>query len=193
MFFFFSCRQERARCRRSVDARTARSRLKANAVGTKKQAGCAGEARRTVYLHITRSHLGAEISRPVGSCYRLQTAENVQAGTVGWVRLVFNCEEYQCRWIRALGWENDDVAIIFAPPFYVSKWRTGRFALEQQVPCHPSLLLFPKNNVLCIKWATFSRGCWFNVAWWPSVYMIRCVVSVVVSAQANFLTASLGS
>lgn len=141
----------------------ARSRLKANAVGTKKQAGCAGEARRTVYLHITRSGFGAEISRPVGSCYRLETAENIQTGTLGWVGLVSNCEVCQCRWIRALGGENDDVAIIFAPPFYVSKWRPGRFASGQQVPCHPSLLLFPKNHVLCIKWANDGRGCWSNV------------------------------
>lgn len=63
-----SCR-ERAGC--------ARSRPKANAVGTRKQAGCAGEARRTLYLHITRSDFGAEFSRPVGSCYRLGTADNL--------------------------------------------------------------------------------------------------------------------
>lgn len=179
MFFFFLPSRTCALSSEREREGSARSRPKANAVGTKKQAGCAGEARRTVYLRDTRAEFGAEFTRPVGSCYRLETAENLQAGALGWVRLLFNRKICQCRWIRALGGENDDVALIFAPPFYVSKWRTGRFALEQQVPCQPSLLLFPKINFLCIIWANDSRGCWSHLAYWPSVHIINTLRSFI--------------
>lgn len=48
--------------------------------------------------------------------------------------MVLNCEAGRCRRNEALGGENDDVAVICAPPFYVSKWRTGRLDRSSRYP-----------------------------------------------------------
>lgn len=71
-FFFFLL--SRACALPSVRERElrARGRAKANAVAYEKTSSRQRwrDKTGTVYLHITRSYFGAEISRPVGSCYR---------------------------------------------------------------------------------------------------------------------------
>lgn len=100
------------------------------------------------------------------------------AATGGWVRLVFNRQACQCGRIRALGGENDDVALISAPPFYVSKWRIGRFASEQQVPSQQCSVGSEKP---CRPLKRVGQRCRSNVAYWLKMIRMRCVVSAMGS------------
>lgn len=67
-----SPRRDREWCARPTEGECGRAKKNKQAV-LERRAGKTG----TVYLHITRSHSGAEISRPVGSCYRWETADNI--------------------------------------------------------------------------------------------------------------------
>lgn len=98
--------------------------------------------------------------------------------TIGWVQLVSNCDACQGRRSLALGGENDDVAVIFAPPFYVSKWRLGRLDWSSR---HLASGVYPCvqiNNLMHLQWfkaVGISEVCKLivaNWAWMPIMYWV---------------------
>ena len=99
-------------------------------------------------LHITRPDpSAAETSRPVGSCYRRRrrrtsTAREHRVSP----NSVLSASRSGAK-DSAVRWENDDVAVTSAPPFYVSKWRIGRLDRSRQVPCQRTLSSGTENRL----------------------------------------------
>lgn len=137
-YFFLLSRAYTLPCGREREFR-ARSRSRANAV--RKTSEQQQRRRRrsdktgTVYLHITRSEFGAEISRPVGLCYRCRrlrifTGRNNRVSVDGfklWSRSVSK--------ERGVRWRKWRCGCNLCTSFLCLKMADRPLGPEQQVPC----------------------------------------------------------
>ena len=125
----------------------ARSPLKANAVAYEKQARSGVETRRAHFTSTSQDHilerkfhaLSGRVSVKDGWGYS-------QAGTIGWVQIVFTCEAGQGRRNLALGGGKWRCGCNFCTSFLCLKMADRPLGLEQQVPCQRSLSLSPDKQ-----------------------------------------------
>lgn len=127
----------------------ARDRPKANAVGRKKQAGCARETGRQDGHSLPSHHkitfwsgnfTPCRVVLPLGDGRQYSQAQTKRVSSLRFQQFRLpGSKESGVRW-----GENGDVAVIFfAPPFYVSKWRIGRCGWSSRYPDSKSLPSIP--------------------------------------------------